>query len=64
MKHIAAVTLALTISGSSIAFAGDLSAPVMEQAIVVEDAAAGSSSSAVTIVALTGLFMLAVVASN
>ena len=64
MKHIAAVALATAVFGATTAQAGNTVTPVLEPIIVVEDAKAGSSSSAMTIVALTGLFMFAVVASR
>ena len=62
MKHLAAIILALTISSGSFAQAGGLTAPVLERDIIIKEAKAGSSSSAMVIVALTGLFMFAVAA--
>lgn len=62
MKHIAALGLALTISCGTFASAGGLSDPVLERDLIIEDAKAGSSSSATMITALTGLLLLAVVA--
>ena len=62
MKHVAAGAIALSIFGSTSAMAGNTTPAMMEQAIVVEEAKAGSSSSAMVFVALTGLFMFAVVA--
>lgn len=62
MKYLAAAALAITISSGTVAHAGDLKHAVIEPAMIVEEAKAGSSSSAMVIVALTGLFMLAVVA--
>lgn len=62
MKYVAAGLLALTISSGTIANAGGLTDPVLEKDIIIEAAKAGSSSSAVLLVALTGLFMFAVAA--
>lgn len=62
MKNLAAIALALTISSGSFAHAGGLTDPVLERDIIIEEAKAGSSSSAMVLVALTGLFMLAVTA--
>lgn len=64
MKHIAALAVAFTICGSTTGYAGDLSVPHLDEKIIIQDTTAGSSSSGMTIVALTGLFMLAVLASK
>lgn len=62
MKYVAAALLALTISSGTIANAGNLAPPIIDQNIIVEDAKAGSSSSPMVLVALTGLIMFAVAA--
>ncbi|MGB7316746.1 MAG: hypothetical protein WBC85_02160 [Planktotalea sp.] len=62
MKNVAAALLALTISSGSIAHAGGLTDPVLEQEIIIEQAKAGSSSSAMALVLLTGILMIAVTA--
>ena len=62
MKNLAAVVLALTIFSGTSASAGNLEHTIIEPKMIIEDAKAGSSSSAMVIVALTGLFMLAVIA--
>jgi hypothetical protein len=59
MKHIAAVVIALTISGSTVAQAGSLTDPVLERDIIIEQAQAASSSSGTTIVALFSLLIFA-----
>ncbi len=62
MKHVAAALLALTISSGTIANAGNLTPPIIDQNIIVDDAIAGSSSSPMILVALTALIMIAVTA--
>ena len=57
MKHIAAVAIALTISGAPIVHAGGLTDPVLEQKIIIEAAQAASSSFGTTIVALMSLLI-------
>ncbi len=57
MKYIAVAVTALTISGTTMAHAGALSDPVLEQEIIIEAAKAASSSSGTTIVALMSLLL-------
>lgn len=64
MKHIVAGALALTICGGSMAQAGNMTAPILDKEIIVVDTKAGSSSSAVAFVLLTGILMFATVASR
>ena len=62
MKNIAVAALALTICSGSFAHAGNLSDPILAQDLIVDEAKAGSSSSSMLLVALTGLLMFAVTA--
>ncbi|MGH1578011.1 hypothetical protein [Planktotalea sp.] len=62
MKHIVVAALTLTIFSGSSAYASGLTDPILEQDLIIEDAKAGSSSSPVILVALTGLMMWAVIA--
>lgn len=64
MKHVAVAIIALTISSGSIANAGALADPVLEQEIIVEAATAASSSSGTTQVAMLALLLFAAAMSK
>lgn len=64
MKYLAVGALALTICCGTVAQAGNLHAPIIDKDIIVEDAKAGSSSSAVMQVALFSLMMFAAALAN